>query len=628
MKNTFDVAEGLDRASALLKSKKYSDAYDLACTLLEAEPHSLSLLRIAGYACIGLREHNQALDFLSKAQSIDSDPARGWSALGTAYLKFGNVDKAHEYFNKSLESSENYYPEACQGLIDLAIGTNDTRKIIKQLKKILKLMPLDSKGTTKWLSLLVNYEGPRVRHLKMGEIYRRTYPNDLRIYEFLVNTSLSLSEPGKAMDYIAEMELCNGETAESNSLKLKALRFQLSKAVGLDVERLKAEILGVFKKCSEFNSVSCSSSDSELLIQQGELLRNEELIEDGRAIVDTPAKIQALDFFLAAAQDTKNFKAQERAIDMLIRMKAYPQALQILEQWQKRAGESQDVLLLKARLLRETKDFVGSVAQVRKILRDTPDHKGALIMLAEEHHRVGDIQSAYPIYSQLSESDYVSEGLARGLGATLFESGSMKRALRAFEPAISRKKSAHWVGDYLNEIDSRLQLKASSTESNFISRLAKNTRSVRRRRELLFLVFSGGASSDVDITCESLHRSGTPRSRILTIDFGQPIGAHLRKSCKMVFVRGGTEVSRKTIDALFLEGADYTFVQSSGDPNLPFYESNLFIVPARTLKHFSNYTFGEAFKLLEEKVLTRPFLCDRQFKYDSSDETTLGNESL
>jgi hypothetical protein len=87
-------------------------------------------------------------------------------------------------------------------------------------------------------------------------------------------------------------------------------------------------------------------------------------------------------------------------------------------------------------------------------------------------------------------------------------------------------------------------------------------------------------------------------------------------------------VSRKTIDALFLEGADYTFVQSSGDPNLPFYESNLFIVPARTLKHFSNYTFGEAFKLLEEKVLTRPFLCDRQFKYDSSDETTLGNESL
>lgn len=197
-----EIKKKIAEVEALLKRKNFADAVAQGEKLLKEHPLAVPLLRVVGFAYLGLKEFEEARSKFEIALIHDEKESRALSAVGKSYLAEGRFAEAVWYFRQAFEKGMEA-PDAFEDwyAAERASGENgDPRSV---LLRALHICKLHEHQTLKWLERLVRGGGFNKTIENVMIQYARAFPDNREIQKLRIRAS---AQKGLIERALAELE--------------------------------------------------------------------------------------------------------------------------------------------------------------------------------------------------------------------------------------------------------------------------------------------------------------------------------------------------------------------------------------------------------------------------------------
>ncbi len=183
-----EIKKKIAEVEAQLKRKNFADAVAQGEKLLKEHPLEVPLLRVVGFAYLGLKEFEEARAKFEVALKHDEKESRALSAVGKSYLAQRRFSDAVWYFRQAFEKGMEA-PDAFEDWYQAEKGLEENGDPRSVLLRALQICKMHEQQTLTWLERLVKSGGLNKAVENAMTVYARTFPENREIQKLRIRAS-------------------------------------------------------------------------------------------------------------------------------------------------------------------------------------------------------------------------------------------------------------------------------------------------------------------------------------------------------------------------------------------------------------------------------------------------------
>lgn len=448
----FDASEKTAKAEhleRLLKKKRYATTLTEGLFLLKTYPTYFPFLRAVGQAYLELEKYDQAQSFFERAALYDTRPGRAKSSLAVLSWLRGEKQKAEEIFEQALQCKDSCAQTLSQWIF--LERQEPSEALIPLLRRALAYEPTALRYSIDWILCLKQFLGstgyPEIQEYLTQ--YVEMFPDDVKARS--LQLEFRIRNEG---DIVLEQVVADLHTKKPEQEQCVVVAKAIKALLGEGKEYLSDSYLQVLKiLLTYYPNVACAYFDL------GQIVKASEASSEFRAFTKSPAKVQALDFFLAGTAigtGREKRRAQVSAFEMLLKMREHSTLEKNLEKALQEYGQSlpKGLAAVAAQYYLSKRQPESSLEYRLQGLAEegrTVDH---LLAIGRSYAAKGKVSQAYSLFLEAAAIREGEPSIERVLTECELELGMVMRAKERFDRLQANGVAEAWMEAFGETLES------------------------------------------------------------------------------------------------------------------------------------------------------------------------------